>query len=142
MNMLYIISEDKQQLNHTIMTTQSDTLTPEKISNDILSNHPSVREFDLCGDNEVFIDYSKKFRKNIRSFVRYYDRNGDAKVVYSTNNTALNLVIELIKKKAISKSDARQISGEPCDKCGGLGFLSHYAHVENGLCFKCNGTGS
>ena len=118
-----------------------ETLTPEQICDDILNNHPSVREFDLCNDDEVFVEYSKKLRKNIRSFVRYYDRKGDAKIIYSTNNSALNLVMELLRKKAIFRSDARQLSSDPCGKCGGLGFLSHYAHVENGLCFKCNGSG-
>ena len=121
--------------------TSIATLTPEQISSDILNNHPSVREFDLCNDDEVFVEYSKKLRKNIRSFVRYYDRKGNAKIIYSTNNTALNLVMELLKKKAISRGDARQITNDPCDKCGGLGFISHYAHIESGLCFKCNGTG-
>lgn len=122
--------------------TNLETLTPEQICADILNNHPSVREFDLCNDDELFVEYSRKMRKNIRSFVRYYDRKGEAKIIYATDNTALNLVLELLKRKAISRSDARQISSEPCDKCGGLGFLSHFAHVENGLCFKCNGIGS
>ena len=117
-------------------------ITPEQISLEILGNHKSIREYDLCDNDEVFINYSKKLRKNIRSFVRYYDRNGEPKIIYSTNNTALNLVLELIKKRVISKSDARNINSDPCGKCGGLGFLIEYAHVENGVCFKCNGLGT
>lgn len=117
-------------------------LTAEQISLDVLKSHDCIREYGLCNDDEVFIKYSEKLRKNIRSFVRYYDRNNEPKIIYSTNNTALNLVMELIKKRAISRSDARNVVGEPCDKCDGLGFLTQYAHIENGLCFKCNGSGS
>jgi hypothetical protein len=27
-----------------------------------------------------------------------------------------------------------------CTRCNGTGSLEHYKHVENGICFKCNGT--
>lgn len=30
---------------------------------------------------------------------------------------------------------------EKCYKCGGAGYLGCFHHVENGLCFECNGTG-
>ena len=30
---------------------------------------------------------------------------------------------------------------EPCSRCGGSGRLYEFAHVENGLCFKCCGVG-
>lgn len=29
----------------------------------------------------------------------------------------------------------------PCDRCNGLGYLSHYYYVDNGVCFKCKGAG-
>lgn len=29
-----------------------------------------------------------------------------------------------------------------CPRCGGKGYLSYYGHVENGVCFKCEGNGS
>jgi hypothetical protein len=29
----------------------------------------------------------------------------------------------------------------PCDRCDGLGYLSHYYYVDNGVCFKCEGAG-
>src|SRR5574337_1063374 len=28
-----------------------------------------------------------------------------------------------------------------CPKCGGMGELPQYSHVEGGVCFLCNGTG-
>jgi hypothetical protein len=30
---------------------------------------------------------------------------------------------------------------EDCHKCGGSGFLPHYAHIANGVCFSCCGVG-
>lgn len=36
----------------------------------------------------------------------------------------------------------RKINDElkTCDRCGGIGFLPQYNHVQNGICFKCRGT--
>ena len=28
-----------------------------------------------------------------------------------------------------------------CPRCGGTGFIPAFAHVHNGMCFKCHGTG-
>ncbi|KIA89595.1 hypothetical protein [Kaistella jeonii] len=33
------------------------------------------------------------------------------------------------------------VNEDPCQKCGGLGFLDMFAHVQNGICFQCHGTG-
>jgi hypothetical protein len=30
---------------------------------------------------------------------------------------------------------------EPCGKCSGSGFLPHYAHIDNGVCWDCCGSG-
>lgn len=27
----------------------------------------------------------------------------------------------------------------PCERCYGAGWFSHYSHIQNGVCFKCNG---
>ena len=29
-----------------------------------------------------------------------------------------------------------------CSRCGGSGHLGQFGHVENGVCFRCNGTGT
>ena len=29
----------------------------------------------------------------------------------------------------------------PCPKCLGSGYLPHYKRVQNGICFRCSGTG-
>ena len=28
-----------------------------------------------------------------------------------------------------------------CPKCGGSGYISHFSHVDNGVCFECMGSG-
>ena len=30
---------------------------------------------------------------------------------------------------------------EPCPKCGGKGTISHYFHIDHGVCFTCHGNG-
>lgn len=29
----------------------------------------------------------------------------------------------------------------PCDKCSGSGRINGFGHIQNGLCFRCNGSG-
>lgn len=29
-----------------------------------------------------------------------------------------------------------------CPKCDGTGFIGHYAHIANGVCFTCQGSGT
>jgi hypothetical protein len=33
------------------------------------------------------------------------------------------------------------INYQYCTKCGGSGFLPHYAHIDNGVCWQCMGIG-
>ena len=33
-------------------------------------------------------------------------------------------------------------SGKVCPRCHGSGYLGKYNHIENGVCFRCNGVGS
>ena len=28
---------------------------------------------------------------------------------------------------------------KPCPRCGGTGYLPHFRHVQNGICFLCGG---
>ena len=30
---------------------------------------------------------------------------------------------------------------EPCPRCGGQGYISHYFHIDRGVCFNCRGSG-
>ncbi len=30
----------------------------------------------------------------------------------------------------------------PCSKCNGTGYLDHFKHISNGICFNCHGQGS
>lgn len=30
---------------------------------------------------------------------------------------------------------------KPCGKCGGSGYIPSYSHIQNGICFKCEGEG-
>lgn len=32
-------------------------------------------------------------------------------------------------------------TAQPCTRCGGNGYLSHYAHNQQGVCFRCAGSG-
>ena len=36
---------------------------------------------------------------------------------------------------------AREARREECPKCGGRGTLDRYAHIANGKCFRCGGSG-
>jgi Rho termination factor, N-terminal domain len=55
-------------------------------------------------------------------------------------NYSLMIKDELIN--AISNVEGQQyiVKGK-CTRCSGQGYIKHYAHVEEGICFKCNGSG-
>lgn len=39
------------------------------------------------------------------------------------------------------ESKSKSVNNDPCEKCGGIGLLEMYNHVQNGICFQCHGTG-
>lgn len=41
----------------------------------------------------------------------------------------------------ISNGIKKEISNEKpiCSRCGGIGYISEFSHVQNGICFKCKG---
>lgn len=53
---------------------------------------------------------------------------------------------ELVAKRwkageAILRGEVERWQEGLCDKCGGLGFISSYSHVDGGQCWDCGGTG-
>lgn len=44
---------------------------------------------------------------------------------------------EAIQRDANKTSE--QTEKVTCSRCNGTGYLSQYAHVEGGICFKCRG---
>lgn len=38
-------------------------------------------------------------------------------------------------------STTKTTTTRECDRCCGMGRLSHFRHVEGGVCFACNGSG-
>ncbi|MGX5818004.1 hypothetical protein ACWKWU_07400 [Chitinophaga lutea] len=39
----------------------------------------------------------------------------------------------------VDDSFKEKIDLTPCDRCNGTGFLEQHFHVQNGICFRCNG---
>lgn len=54
------------------------------------------------------------------------------------HTTASNAKVRLVM--LLTKPIVKEIKN-PCGRCDGTGFVP-YRHVENGICFKCNGTGN
>jgi len=42
------------------------------------------------------------------------------------------------QRRNMQRKDAKS----KCWKCNGKGVLLHFGHIDNGLCYPCNGTGS
>jgi len=48
-----------------------------------------------------------------------------------------NEIIPIYHRKNNKLLETKEYS--MCNKCGGEGYLPEYSHVQNGVCFKCNG---
>lgn len=44
-------------------------------------------------------------------------------------------------QRALERWDARTNPGRSCKRCGGVGYIPRFSHVENGICFLCRGRG-
>lgn len=43
------------------------------------------------------------------------------------------------KVPVYSEDELIELEYEICDRCNGYGYLPEYRHVQNGVCFKCQG---
>ncbi len=64
-------------------------------------------------------------------------------IALETTKTAARLEkIEAAKPKmTASAASAAKVGGYVCYKCSGFGKIRGFAHIENGTCFPCGGTG-
>ena len=44
-------------------------------------------------------------------------------------------------KAVVKKARKNAGEGRTCPRCGGEGWIQHFLHVEDGICFRCRGTG-
>ena len=116
-------------------------MNAREIATDILTKAPEVLEYHIAPTGASFRSHSKKAGFPVRSYMRV--KVGEKVMVHrNAQPSEIALVAKLVKSKWI---DVRKVRGieqtKPCTKCPGTGYIEQYAHVENGLCFKCNGTG-
>ena len=131
--------------NNSILSTMeaSKELTAKQIATEILEKTDEVIEYGVAPTGQFFMSHTEAVnsRYKVRAYMRV--RVGDKIMIHRNSNPSeIALVSELVKQ---GWADVREVRGitdkEPCPKCPGTGYIDQYAHVENGLCFKCNGTG-
>lgn len=66
------------------------------------------------------------------SYYKYYG------LIRGVNGKAVALEFENLRRKV---RNSRLEIHKPCERCGGSGILNHFKHNDNGICFKCKGTG-
>lgn len=118
------------------------TLTAHQIATDILNNAPEVIEYHIAPTGASFRSHSEMVGFPVRSYMRV--KVGEKVMVHrNAQPSEIALVAKLVKSNWVDVRKVRGIENEePCNKCPGTGYLEQYAHVENGLCFRCNGSGS
>ena len=119
-------------------------LTASQIAKDILEKSDEVIEYSIAPTGQFFVSHTKavKSRYHVRSYMRV--KVGDKVMIHRNSKPSeIALVSELVKHGWVDVREVRGITDtEPCPKCPGTGYIEQYAHIENGLCFKCNGTGT
>lgn len=106
-----------------------------------------TKEIDL--DNIWFVDekniglYEKNFlslhihHKCYRSNYQIWNQNNLEYVTLC--NICHNTIHKNINIPFYDKYENVSHFMKACDRCNGTGFLTQYSHIQNGLCFKCNG---
>jgi len=95
----------------------------------------------------IFNNYDLKIFVDIADWNKF---TGNAKVKPYIRGQQLNLTKELVvtlKKVSLQNPQntnntiPSDLKENTCPRCGGLGKIEVYSHINNGICFECNGTG-
>lgn len=127
-----------------------------------LSN--SVEEINNILDDIKFNkdEYLKLVEKNSYQKLRYdeiiklliYKAKGIDKVKYENNYySTLKEILELVSTRSNNLIDYKQKNNTnikdkgikynkvKCPRCGGRGYIDYYEHIDDGICFACQGKG-
>jgi hypothetical protein len=122
----------------------------EEIDNDEKNRKERLKEF-ILNTNNVYKQLSIKSIENYKwVFSRldiHHEYYQDGCLPWEYSDDALVALCRIChethhRNKEIVHLD---ISGRdigklnPCQRCSGLGYLQQYNHIENGICFLCNG---
>jgi len=66
--------------------------------------------------------------------------NNDAWLLEIFNDIDNAPVVPVVEIKPAPQAELKP-QRKCCPKCGGLGTLTGYRHIQNGTCFKCDGLG-
>lgn len=111
--------------------------------------------------NGIEINLSKngfffgKKEKNVRMSLKYnglvshfecksfIENGGDSKVVGDVVVNAIALFLKAIRKRNATTGGTFSFNSTPCKcrKCRGTGFVPHFMHYCEGICFECMGFG-
>lgn len=47
----------------------------------------------------------------------------------------------LVNPQKTNNTISSDFCSDVCEKCGGLGYIDAYKHINGGICFECNGKG-
>ena len=70
--------------------------------------------------------YICSINKNMKYFIKYSETQDGIEYIKS------------IKSRIVKKNDCTPAVVD-CPRCNGKGGLKHYAHINNGVCYKCDG---
>lgn len=82
-------------------------------------------------DTIKIVEAKQEMREGLEIVKRYIELKNRVEIIQGW-------VVEEITTKVGTKYEVFQ---EVCSKCGGTGQLPEYGHVDNGVCFKCAGSG-
>ena len=131
-----------------IMNVQQD-IDLESLAEEIIESEDIIKEYGVSSSparyfpdhTDWLMEHGKYFK--CRSFIIYYHQDLDElQALRAPHRSLIKLLTWLDNHGHIDIGDIRNIERDRrCSKCYGKGFIPGYEHVQNGVCFKCGGSG-
>lgn len=116
-----------------------DNIVSEILESDIVVEHRTVPE---RGQFFTWYRENTNFYFKVRTAIHVRTDDGVKIMASDRRDDYLRILIQASRKGYIDIAEIRKVDHENrCSKCSGIGFIPGYEHVQNGVCFKCGGTG-
>ena len=125
------------------MDTQIKNKDPQKLAEEIIEKCDTITEYSIAPKGKFFRSHSHTddCYGNCKLYIKFV-YNDQSKIYRVEHRDLLRAVSYLDKNGWIEVSENIDIpESDRCSKCSGKGYIPGYAHVMNGVCFKCGGTG-
>ena len=109
----------------------------------------TAKRFDtICNENKIKVKKIAppgcEFKRSKNGFLYtvVFASNGRVSFSNKFDENNIDTILDALAQhvRSLIKEGAQSFTSV-CPKCGGRGTIRSFAHIDNGVCFKCNGFG-